>query len=358
MNYFCRYLITANLFRFMRGLQLILLLLFFTISVHANPVVNVYSWGGEIPKSLIHQFERESGIKVNFSTYDSNETMYAKLKASRHAIYDVVLPSAYFVERMRKQDMLQPLDQQQLPNIKNLDERFINNDYDKGNHYSIPIIWGATGIFFSHHALPTPPKRWNELWAPQWRNQLMLLDDSRELFAMALISLGFEPNDTNPEHIKRAYKHLIQLVPNIKLFASDSIQAIMIDEDAIIGAAWNGDTFKAHTENKDIDFVYPEDGFVIWVDCLAIPKNPPHLREALQFINFMLTAEASAQIALKEGHAITNAQGKALLPLAMRNNPMIYPSEEVMKRGQFQRDVGEETLMLYNHYWEQLKLAF
>lgn len=347
MNYLCR-----------TGKTLIGLFFFFAATVQANPVVNVYAWGGEIPKSLIHQFERESGIKVNFSTYDSNETMYAKLKASSHAIYDVVLPSAYFVERMKKQDMLQPLDHQQLPNLKNLDERFINNDYDKGNRYSIPIIWGATGIFFNHYILPNPPRRWSELWAPQWRNQLMMLDDSRELFAIALMSLGFDPNDSNPIHIQKAYAHLVRLVPNIKLFASDSIQAIIIDEDATIGTAWNGDTFKAHGENKDIEFIYPEEGFVIWVDCLAIPKNPPHLHEALQFINFILTAQASAQIALKEGHAITNAQGRALLPLAMRNNSMIYPSEEIMKRGQFQRDVGEETLMLYNHYWEQLKLTF
>ncbi|WP_115701994.1 ABC transporter substrate-binding protein [Legionella sainthelensi] len=337
---------------------LFVLSLFFTSKILANPVVNVYVWGGEIPKSLIQQFERESGIKVNFSTYDSNETMYAKLKASQQTIYDVILPSAYFVERMKRQDMLEPLNHHQLPNLDNLDKRFVNNDYDKDNHYSAPIIWGATGIFYNSNAIHRPPKAWSALWDKKWRNQLMLLDDSREIFAIALMSLGFDPNDNNPEHIKNAYEHLLKLVPNIKLFASDSIQAIIIDEDALIGSAWNGDAFKAQAENKAIEFVYPEDGFVIWVDCLAIPKNPPHLKEALQFINFMLKAEASAQIALKEGHAITNAKGRALLPLSIKDNPMIYPSEEIMQKGQFQRDVGEDTLMLYNRYWEQLKLAF
>ncbi|HBD7397799.1 ABC transporter substrate-binding protein [Legionella longbeachae] len=337
---------------------LLALSFFFTSKIFSNPVVNVYVWGGEIPKSLIQQFEQESGIKVNFSTYDSNETMYAKLKASQQTIYDVILPSAYFVERMKRQDMLQPLDHKQLPNLDNLDKRFVNNDYDKDNHYSVPIIWGATGIFYNSNAIHQPPKAWSELWDKNWRNQLMLLDDSREIFAIALMSLGFDPNDNNPEHIKKAYEHLLQLVPNIKLFASDSIQAIIIDEDALVGSAWNGDAFKAQAENKAIGFVYPEDGFVIWVDCFAIPKNPPHPKEALQFINFMLKAEASAQMALKEGHAITNEKGRALLPLSVKDNPMIYPSEEIMKKGQFQRDVGEDTLMLYNRYWEQLKLAF
>ncbi|PYD06998.1 spermidine/putrescine ABC transporter substrate-binding protein, partial [Pseudomonas syringae pv. pisi] len=136
-------------------------------------------------------------------------------------------------------------------------------------------------------------------------------------------------NDTNPNHIKAAYEHLLQLVPNIKLFASDSIQAIMIDEDAFIGSAWNGDAFKAYTENKAIEFIYPQDGFVIWVDCLAIPKNPPHLKEAYQFINFILKPETSAQIALKEGHAITNAAGRALLPLPIKNNPVVYPPDKI-----------------------------
>lgn len=324
----------------------------------ASPVVNVYVWGGELPKSLIQQFEHETGIKVNFSNYDSNEILYAKLKTGKQTIYDVILPSAYFVERMRKQGMLQVLDKSKLPNIQNVAKKFENNEYDPGNQYSIPIIWGVTGVFFNKQSIVSSPTSWSALWEKKWRHQLMLLDDSREVFAMALMSLGFSPNDSNPEHIKLAYEHLLKLIPNIKLFASDSVQAIIIDEDAAIGSAWNGDVYKANLENKAIRFVYPKEGFVIWVDCLAIPKNPPHPKEALAFINFILKPESSRQIALKEGHAITNAKGVDLLPLAIKNNPIIYPSEKIVEKGYFQRDLDEETLTLYNYYWEQLKLAF
>lgn len=324
----------------------------------ATPVVNVYAWGGEIPKSVIQQFEARFGIHVNFSTYDSNETMFAKLKASRTPIYDVILPSAYFVERMQKQGMLHPLPHKQLPNLVNLDERFIHNDFDKGNRFSVPIIWGASGIFYNRAHVATPPTHWRQLWNPLWKNQLLLLDDPREIFAIALLSLGFSPNDNNPLHIKRAYEHLRTLVPNIKLFASDSVQAIIIDEDAVMGEAWNGDAFKAQKENEYIDFIYPDEGYVIWVDCLAIPKNPPHLGEALRFINFLLEAEVSKEIALAEGHAITNAKGRVLLPIDIRNNQMVYPSADTLKKAYFQRDVGEEALALMSHYWEQLKLAF
>ncbi|STX28368.1 spermidine/putrescine transport system substrate-binding protein [Legionella beliardensis] len=335
----------------------VLILLLLCPAVYAN-VVNVYVWGGEIPKEIIQRFEKETGITVNFSTYDSNETMYAKLKASRQAIYDVILPSAYFVERMVNQGMLTKLNHRQLPNITNLDQRFTQNDYDKGNQYSIPFIWGTTGIFFNQTNVSNPPKRWQGLWDKRWLNQLMMLDDSREVFAIALLSLGFDPNSRDPNLIRAAYQQLVKLAPNIKLFASDSIQAIMIDEDSSLGVAWNADAYKAAKENKEVNFIYPEDGFVIWVDCLAIPKNAPHQQEALTFINFLLKPDVVAQLALISGQAITNAKGRALLPEPIRNNTVVYPPANILARGYFQRDVGEETLALYNQYWQQLKLVF
>ncbi|KTD18909.1 ABC transporter substrate-binding protein [Legionella jordanis] len=334
------------------------ILLILTGMANAQRVVNVYAWGGELPKQVIQQFEHETGIMVHFSTYDSNETMYAKLKASSRSIYDVILPSGYFVERMQRQGMLLPLDHSQLPNLINLDPNFANSEFDPGNRYSIPIIWGATGIFYDANLVNPPPNSWKELWQSKWHKQLMLLDDSREIFAIALMSLGFNPNDNNPQHIQLAFEALLKLVPNVKLFASDSIQAIMIDEDAIAGVAWNGDAVKAQAENKRIAFSYPSEGFVIWTDCLAIPQNPPHPKEAYEFINFILRPDVAAQIALIEGHAITNTKAKTLLPTTVQNNPVVYPPPELLKRGHFQRDVGEEVLALYNQYWQQFKLAF
>lgn len=339
-------------------LLILLLCLLLSNTLLAKKIVNVYAWGGEIPKNVIQQFERETGIVVNFSTYDSNETMYAKLRSSKQSIYDVVLPSAYYVERMRKQGMLTQLDHNQLSNINNIDPHFTENEYDKGNHYSMPLIWGATGIFYNQRWIKDAPKTWQSLWDKRWRLQLMLLDDPREVFATTLMSLHYSPNDSNPKHIHAAYEKLLTLTPNIKLFGSDGIQAVLIDGDAILGSAWNGDVFKAHAENDQINFIYPAEGFVMWIDCLAIPAHPPHLAEAYQFINYMLKASTAAQIALKEGHAITNRPGKQLLPAHVRNNVTVYPTDEILQRGHVQRDVSDETLALYSHYWQALKLAF
>ncbi|MCH9762638.1 MAG: spermidine/putrescine ABC transporter substrate-binding protein [Gammaproteobacteria bacterium] len=342
----------------MRLFFFLISLFFSNIILASDKVVNVYVWGGEIPQTLIHQFEKETGIHVNFSTYDNNETLYAKLHASNQAIYDVILPSTYFVERLKKQGFLKQLDHARLPHFKNLDAAFLDAAYDPKNKYSVPFIWGATGIFYNQHWVKDVPKAWHDLWSKTWRNRLMLLDDPREVFSIALLSLGYSPNDSDANHIKAAFESLKALVPNIKLFASESIQAILIDEDAHIGSAWNGDGFKAHQENVDVQFVFPEEGFLIWVDCLSMLNNAPHPDEAYAFIDFLLEAKHAATVALSEGHAITNQAGKALLPKSLRNNPMVYPSPDVLNRGVIQRDLSEKSLALYDTYWQQFKFSF
>lgn len=341
----------------MKSFCLFLFLILLVSSSHARRIVNVYAWGGEIPKTLIEQFEKKTGIIVHFSTYESNETLYAKIRAGGDKTYDVILPSAYFVERMKKQGMLLKLNHHLIPNLKYLEPLFSDNAYDPKNHYSVPIIWGITGIFYNKHFIKHPPTSWQALWKSRWRKQLMLLDDSREIFAIALMSLGFNPNDADPQHIQAAFHYLEKLTPNIKLFASESLQAIMIDEDALVGLAWNGDVFKAQLENQDIAFTFPKEGFVIWVDCLSILRHAAHVKEAYEFINFLLTPGAGKQLALAQGHAITNAEAKKRLPAAIRNNPLVYPPLSILKHGFFQRDLNDNSLIIYNNYWQQLKMS-
>jgi spermidine/putrescine transport system substrate-binding protein len=319
--------------------------------------LNVYVWGSEIPKQLIQKFEEQTQIHVNFSTYDSNETMLAKIRANQNGIYDIILPSAYYVDRMRHLKLLTRLDHTQLPNLKYLSETFQNNQYDPHNHYSVPLTWGATGIFYNQQYIKIPPRSWRDLWKARWKESLMLLDDMRDTFAIAMFASHYMPNDTDPHHLAKAFQMLLKLSPNIKFFASEGIQTILIDGDATIGSAWNGDVYKARQENPNIQFVYPEEGYVLWIDCLAIPSNAPHLKEAYTFINFLLAPENAAIIAKIEGHAITNQQGKALLPPQIRNDKTIYPSDSTLKRAIIQKDAGEKTLPLYNHYWQTFKLS-
>lgn len=335
-----------------------LFILFAPLSYADDKTVNVYAWASEIPSSVIAQFEKETGIHVNITTYDNNEIMYAKMRSTKNPGYDVVMPSSYFVDRMYKQNMLVKLDKTQLPNIKNIDPTFANPTYDPHLQYSVPYLFGVTGIFINNkYQAPSDVTQWNDLWDKRFYNQLMLLDDTRENFSIALLALHFSPNDTDPQHIALAFEKLKTLMPNVKVFASDTVVSIMIDEDVTIGSAWNGDVYKAESENSHVQFVFPKEGFVIWVDNFAIPKSAPHLANAYTFINFMTRADIAKQATLFTKFGTVNAEGKKLLPNNIQQNALIYPPKNILKYGIFQTDLGENTLAIYERYWEKLKMG-
>lgn len=335
------------------------LLLFFNAPLFAKEnILNVYTWSNYIPDTVIREFEKEYGIKVNLSTYENNEIMYTKIKANKNAGYDIIMPSGYFVSRMIRQHLLEQLDKTKLTNWKNLDPLFLKADYDPKAEYSVPYIWGITGIFYNkNYYAKNNIKKWSDLWDKQYLNQLLLLDDIREVFAMALLSLGYSANDSDPQHIQAAFLKLKSLMKNVKVFSSDTVVSILIDEDARLGMAWNGDVYKASTDNHNLDFVFPEEGFVIWVDTITIPKNAPHKETAYQFINFLLRPEIGKMIALYTNFPITNGTAVQLLPKKIRDNPIIYPAKTILRRGQFQKDINDTTLALYEKYWEELKMG-
>lgn len=324
----------------------------------AEKIVNVYAWTGEIPEGIVRQFEHETGIKVNFSSYENNEIMYAKLRASKDAGYDVIMPSSYFADRMRKQHMLLKLDHEKLSHWKNINPVFLNPIYDPDSKYTTPYIVSITGMFVNKQFYsPKLITKWSDLWDKRFLNKIMLLDDTREVFSMALISLGYSANDSDPAHIYAAYLHLKALMKNVKVFSTETVVSIIIDEDVNVGMAWNGDMLKAMQENKDVAFIFPKDGYVITIDTFAIPVNAPHKEEAYAFINYMLRADVARDSALATGFPTTNLAGQRLLPAEIQHNPAAYPSKEVLKRGQYQTDLSDEALALYEKYWEELKMS-
>lgn len=320
-------------------------------------IVNVYIWANWVSPHIVQQFEKETGIKVNISTYDSNETLYAKLKASKNPGYDVIAPSSFYVSRMFREGLLERIDKKKLTNFANLDKHFLNKAYDPSNHYSVPFAWGVTGIFVNtrdHTAHSI--KGWADLWDKKFRDQLLLLDDPRDVIPIALLIKSYSVNDTDPGHIAQAYLQLKSLMANVKMFNVDAIASILIDEDATIGMAWNGDVYRARRENPHIHFIFPQEGFVIWLDCLAVAKGAPHLENAYKFIDFILRADVASQITQEYGFSTANALGQKMLPVEIRDNPIINPPPEVLERGEIQRDVGDGILATYERYWDKLKM--
>jgi len=336
---------------------ILVITLFCSISSAADNVLNIFVWANEIPASAIKQFEKETGIRVNLSTYDDNETLYAKLLASKHSDYDVIQPSNYYVDRMRRQNLLTKLDKKQLPNLKHLDTNFLNKAYDPNNTYSIPFTWTATGIFINRkYHVPQLYQHWKQLWGPHLKNQLLLLNDPREVFSMALISLGYSANDQHPQHLKLAYQKLRALSNNVKLYTSNTTDVVISGEDATLGMAWNGDVFRILPISPQLRFVYPSEGYVIAVDCLAIPKNAPHYHNAIRFINFMMRPAIAKRVSLQMGYATANLSALKLLPKSTQENPIFNPPASVLKHAQYQTDISDGALRLITHYWELLKV--
>lgn len=335
------------------------ILFFASFPTHANErILNLYVWAGEIPDFIVRRFEKETGINVNFSTFESNEIMYAKIRASKKAGYDLIMPSSYFVDRMTRQNLLEKLDKAKLANWHNVHPDFQHPAYDPHLDYSLPVVWGITGIFVNqkYYAVKSISK-WANLWEQRFYDQLLLLDDTREVFSMALLTLGYSANDQNPEHIKQAYLKLKSLMPNVKIFSSGTAISIMTDEDARVGMAWNGDAFKAARENQKLRFIFPKEGFVVWVDNLCLLKTSRHKDEAYAFLDYILRPDIAKDIALATSFPTPNQAALKLLPPALSHDETVYPPESIMKHAQFQTDISDETLALYTQYWEELKMS-
>lgn len=317
--------------------------------------VYVYNWTDYIPEGVIDQFTEETGIEVVYATYDSNEAMYAKLKLMDGKGYDVVVPSTYFVSKMRREGLLQKLDKSQLSNWKNLNPAYLGKSFDPKAEYAAPYALGGSGILLNTSVFTDPESiAWKDLWKPEFKGRLQLQDDLREVFGMALASLGYSINDTDPAHIKEAYEQLKKLFPSVRTFNNDTPKTPFLNEEVSAGMIWNGEAYVAMGELDSLSFHWPTEGGIMWMDCMAIPSGAENVEEAHAFINFILRPEVAAQMVTEWGYGTANQAALALLPSEVRNNPTIFPPAEVMKKSDFQDDVGE-AILTYEKYWNLLK---
>ncbi|AQT61485.1 MAG TPA: extracellular solute-binding protein [Cellvibrio sp.] len=317
--------------------------------------VVIYNWTEYIPAEVLDAFTKETGIQVEYATYESNEAMYAKIKLMDGKGYDIAVPSTFYVEKMRKEGLIQPIKKDLLSNYGNLDANMMNKPYDPNNDFSVPYLWGATSIAVNGNDVDASQiTKWADLWKPEYAGKLMIMDDVRDNFYVGLRVAGFQNNSTNEEEIKAAYEKLKALWPSIKVINSDSPKTPLIQGNVSIGAIWNGEAYMAQQEMDNLQYIYPEEGAVLWVDSFVIPKGAANLENAHKFIDFMLRAE-SAKAAIEElGYAAPNTAGIALLDEDLRNNKTVFPAAEDIAKGSFHQDLGD-TVLIYEKYWELLK---
>ena len=314
--------------------------------------LNVYNWDTYIGENTIADFTKKTGIKVQYDLFANNEEMFAKLKEGNPG-FDLIFPSDYMVETMVALNMLVPLDHAKIPNIKNIDPdpNFSDPAYSPGMKHAIPYMWGTIGIGYRKSKVKKPPTSWKTvLDSDEFKGKIALLADQRACIGITLKYLGYKLNSTNPEEIAEARDLLIKQKPNIKSFAEDNGQDLLLSGECDVVMEWNGDIVQVMKEDDDIGYAVPKEGSVVWMDNMCIPVGAPHPENAHAFINHILDAKVGADIANFIHYASPNAAArKHILPQDLKN-PAIYPPPSAISASEVIVDVGDKA-RLFDEAW-------
>ena len=322
-------------------------------SNNKDAVLNVFNWSEYLPEEVIEKFEEQYNIKVNSTTYASNEEMLAKLMAGGSQV-DIAVSTDYMVDVMRNQNLIQEINMNNIPNYKNIGEEFKGLDFDPENKYTVPYMWGNAVVAVNTKIIDVEIKSYKDLWDSKFNNSMVVLDDQRAIIGIALKKLGYSFNETDPAKLEEAKNELLKLKDNIKIFDSDSPKTSLINGEAAVGYVWGAEAVLAQNENADIKVFFPEEGLYIWQDNFVIPNNAPHKSNAELFINFLLEPEISAEISKSFPYANPNLEAHKLMDTKTLKNEVIYPDTEIIKKGEHLRDLGETTI-LYDQIWTELK---
>jgi len=322
--------------------------------------LNIFVWTEYIPTDMIECFELVYGIKVNRDEYSSNEEMYAKVSAGG-SNYDLVQPTDYIVPLMSRQELLQELDHAQLPVLKNFDSNYLDFEFDPGNKYTIPYQAGTDAIVVNTATVTNVPQSWEDLWKPEYAGKMVFLDDSRATIGLTLLTLGYDVNTTNPDELAAAKEKLAQLVPNVKLFDSDSPKTALIAGDVDLGMTWTAEALLAQQENPSIQYVYPTEGAILWQDNWAMLKDAPHADAAYAWLNYTMQGDIFWMMLRDFPYTNPNA---AALEYAKANEKDLYDKyiaspitnvpADAIKNGHRIGDVGDAT-PLYDDIWVEVK---
>lgn len=316
-------------------------------------VLNIFNWSEFLPQSVIEQFEKEYNVKVNYSTFSSNEEMLAKLMGG-NVPYDLVVTSDYAIEIMTKQKLVQPIDKNNVPNLANIDKNVLDLDFDPKNTYSLPYMWGGNNIVIDKTKITKKITSFDDLWDNQFKNSMVILDDPRVMIGLALQKNGYSINTKNPKELQKAKEDLIKLMPNVKAFDSESPKTLLINGEASIGYVWGTEAYLAKLENPNLEVVLTKEGVIPQYDNFVIPKKAKNKKLAEEFINFIYKPEISAQVSEEFPYANPNKAAYPLMDKDKLNDIAVYPPREAVEGNELIKDVGETT-KLYDDIWTEIK---
>ena len=315
----------------------------------------VYNWGDYIGEDIITDFEKEYGAEVVYDQYATNEDMYVKIKQGGTK-YDIAIPSEYMIEKMIKEDMLEPIDLARISNFGKINDRFKNLASDPGNKYSVPYMWGTMGIVYNSSMIDGEIDSWAALWDEKYAKQILMIDSQRESLAVALKKSGYSMNSIDPAEVEAAKQALLEQKPLVLAYVGDNYKDMMIGGEAAMAVAWSGDAVFMAEENEDLTYVVPEEGSNVWFDSMIIPKGARNVELAHQFIDFMTRPDIGQRNVEYIGYSTPNTETLALLDPETSGDPAAYPSDEVLAKCEVFVDPGP-AIELYNRVWTEVKSA-
>ena len=289
-------------------------------------LLNVYHWSDYIDDRTIPLFQAQANIRVNYDVYSSNDDLLARMKAGP-TDYDIIVPTNNFVPTFMKLDLIEPLRQDLIPNLTNLDREFVETDYDPGNRYTVPWQWGTTGIGFNRRRAGDGLDSWAAVFEPSaaTAGRITLLREANDLIACALIYLGKSANSTEDADLGEVVRFVRSIKPKLKGFSSDTYIDELAANEVLVAQGWSGDVFQAQDQNPDVSYAIPTEGSIRFVDVMAIPKGAPHPANAARFMNYVLHPKVQARISKYVSYGTPVSLAKPLLPPEQTTDPAIYP---------------------------------
>lgn len=320
-----------------------------------RPRLYVFNWSNYLGEDTLNRFQSETGIEVRYSVYESNEEMLARVMGGNSG-FDVVFPTHYFIEPMRQMDLLAPLEQPRLRNLPNLDGMFSAPAWDPGLRWSVPYMWGSSGILFNP-ARSGPIDSWNALWNPSLAGSITMLDDPAEVLGACLKRAGRSINSTSESELMAAKRDAIQQKPLLRAYLNAEVRDQMVAGDLAACQLWATTAQQAIDAAPSLKFAYPREGFPLYADCAVMLKESRRLDEAHRFIDFLLRSEVAAGIVHHSRTATANAAARRLLPAAVSGLETLYPSPGTLRRGEWFAAMPPQTQRLRDRIWTEIKAS-
>ncbi len=315
-----------------------------------SKVVKIYNASEYIAEGVIEEFEKETGYKVIYSEFASNEDMYTKIKTTS---YDVLIPSDYMIDKLVREDLIKPLNFDNIPNYKYVDETFKSPYYDEDNKYSVPYMWSTVGILYDGEKVKEDVTDMSVMWNEKYSGKIFMLDSVRDTIGMTLKKLGYSVNTEDEDELAKAKAELLAQRPMILGYVTDEVKDKIISGEGHLGLVYSGEAGKAIAEKETLKYAIPENGTIYCVDAMVVPKSAENTEGAESFINFMQRPDIAVRNALETCYGITNTEGKKELPDEIKNNKGLYPDAAILEKSEMLRSEGTIN-QKYLEIWNEI----